>query len=99
MTEVNIPLYGKINELGNGTCGKVYKKYFEVEIRDPNTDEKKKDGEIGEIYVRPKIAFGFMQGYIGQPEKSFEAYRNFWFHTGDAGIRTTTGHFIFVDRN
>ena len=46
MTEANIPLYGKINELGNGTCGKVYKKYFEVEIRDPNTDEKKKDGEI-----------------------------------------------------
>ena len=98
MTEVNIPLYGRKNELGKGTCGKVYKKYFEVEIRDPETDEKIKEGEIGEIVVRPKVPYGFMQGYLGLPEKSFESYRNFWFHTGDAGIKKRSGHFIFVDR-
>ena len=98
MTEVNIPLYGKINEQGNGTCGKVYKKYFEVEIWNPETDEKMKKEEIGEIVVRPKVAFAFMQGYIGLPKESFDAYRNFWFHTGDAGIRTESGHFIFIDR-
>ena len=39
-----------------------------------------------------------MQGYIGMPKESFNSYRNFWFHTGDAGIRTKSGHFIFVDR-
>ena len=39
-----------------------------------------------------------MQGYLGLPEKSFESYRNFWFHTGDAGIKKRSGHFIFVDR-
>ena len=98
MTEVNIPLYGVIGEKGNGTCGKVYKKYFEVEIWNPETDEKMKNGEIGEIVVRPKVSFAFMQGYIGMPSESFKSYRNFWFHTGDAGIRTKTGHFIFVDR-
>ena len=57
-----------------------------------------KNGEIGEIVVRPKVSFAFMQGYIGMPSESFKSYRNFWFHTGDAGIRTKTGHFIFVDR-
>ena len=98
MTEVNIPLYGKKNELGKGTCGKVYKKYFEVEIRDPKTDEKIKEGQVGEIVVRPKVPYGFMQGYIGLPDKSFESYRNFWFHTGDAGIKKRSGHFVFVDR-
>ena len=39
-----------------------------------------------------------MQGYIGLPDKSFESYRNFWFHTGDAGIKKRSGHFVFVDR-
>lgn len=98
MTEVNIPLYGKKNELAKGTCGKVYKKYFEVEIRDPKTDEKIKDGEVGEIVVRPKVPYAFMQGYLDLPEKSFQSYRNFWFHTGDAGIKKKSGHFIFIDR-
>ena len=98
MTEVNIPLYGDFKEQALGTCGKVYKKYFEVEIRDPNTDEKVKDGEVGEIMVRPKIPYGFMMGYLGLYEKSFHSMRNFWFHTGDAGIKKPSGHFIFVDR-
>jgi len=98
MTEVNIPVYGKLGEKGNGTCGEVYSKYFDVEVRDPNTDEKLKHGITGEIMVRPKISFGFMQGYLGMPDKSFEAYRNFWFHTGDAGFFNKKNQLIFVDR-
>ena len=98
MTEVNIPVYGKLGKKGNGTCGEVYSKYFDVEIRDTNTDQKLKIGEIGEIMVRPKISFGFMQGYLGMPDKSFEAYRNFWFHTGDAGFFNKKNQLIFVDR-
>ena len=88
----------KKNEFGNGTCGKIYKKYFEVEIRDQVTDEKIKEGEVGEIMVRSKVPFGFMNGYLGVPEKSLETLRNFWFHTGDAGIKKRSGHFVFVDR-
>ncbi|MDC0092684.1 AMP-binding protein [Alphaproteobacteria bacterium] len=98
MTEVNIPLYGLINEKGDGKCGKLYYKYFEVEIRDPETDLPLQDGEIGEIVVRPKQPFGFMSGYLGMPEKTIEAWRNFWFHTGDAGIKDLSGNFTFVDR-
>ena len=98
MTEVNIPIYGLKNEIGGGKCGKVYEKYFEVEIRDPDKDIPIEDGMVGEIMVRPKQPFGFMSGYMGMPDKTIETWRNFWFHTGDAGIREPSGHFIFVDR-
>lgn len=98
MTEVNIPIYGLKNEVGGGKCGKVYEKYFEVEIRDPDQDIPVEDGKVGEIMVRPKQPFGFMSGYMGMPEKTIESWRNFWFHTGDAGIREASGYFIFVDR-
>jgi len=98
MTEVNIPIYGLKNEKGDGKCGKVYDKYFEVEIRDPEKDTAIIDGQIGEIMVRPKQPYGFMSGYMGMPEKTIESWRNFWFHTGDAGLREPSGNFIFVDR-
>ena len=98
MTEVNIPLYGKLNESAPGTCGHVYTKYFEVEIRHPDTDEPVPDGETGEIMVRPKLANGFMSGYAGMPEETLKTWRNFWFHTGDAAYRNAQGQFVFVDR-
>jgi len=98
MTEVNIPIYGKLNESAPGTCGYVYDKYFEVEIRHPQTDEPIADGKHGELMVRPKLANGFMSGYVGMPEQTLEAWRNFWFHTGDAAYRNEAGQFVFVDR-
>ncbi len=98
MTEVNIPLYGRMNERAPGTCGRVYDKYFEVTIRDTNTDEALEDEVIGEIMVRPRLPWGFMSGYTGMADKTIDAWRNFWFHTGDAGYRKPNGQFVFVDR-
>lgn len=98
MTEVNIPLYGQLGEAASGSCGREYSNYFEVSIRDPDTDEQLADEIIGEIMVRPKTPWGFMAGYAGMPEKTVEAWRNLWFHTGDAGYRKANGQFVFVDR-
>ena len=98
MTEVNIPLYGKLNESAPGTCGYVYDKYFQVEIRNPDSDDPVADGTTGEIMVRPKLANGFMSGYVGMPEATLQSWRNFWFHTGDAGYKNPLGQFVFVDR-
>lgn len=98
MTEVNIPLYGYLDESAPGTCGRTYDSYFEVTIRDPDTDATVADESIGEIMVRPKLPWGFMSGYAGMADKTIEAWRNFWFHTGDAGYRKTNGQFVFVDR-
>ena len=32
------------------------------------------------------------------PDKTVEAWRNLWFHTGDAGHMDTEGRLFFVDR-
>jgi crotonobetaine/carnitine-CoA ligase len=37
-------------------------------------------------------------GYFGMPEKTVEAWRNLWFHTGDALRRDQEGWYYFVDR-
>jgi crotonobetaine/carnitine-CoA ligase len=99
MTEVNIPLYTPLDAPPrDGSCGKVYGRYFEVRVVDPDTDEELPPGEIGEIVVRPREPFAFSLGYHAMPEKTVEAWRNFWFHTGDAGRRDEDGYFYFVER-
>ena len=37
-------------------------------------------------------------GYYNMPEKTVEAWRNLWFHTGDALSQDEDGWFYFVDR-
>ena len=98
MTEVNIPLYTEQGCSRPGTCGRVYEPYFEVDVRNPTTDEPIKAGEVGEILVRPCVPFGFMAGYHNSPAKTVEAWRNLWFHTGDAGTMDVDGYVTFVDR-
>ncbi|HYG91719.1 MAG TPA: AMP-binding protein [Azospirillum sp.] len=98
MTEVNIPLYCEMGNPRPGTCGRLYERYFEVEIRDPQTDIPVPRGSVGEVMVRPKAAFGFMTGYHRMPDKTVEAWRNLWFHTGDAAVMGEDGYVTFVDR-
>jgi len=99
MTEVNIPLYIPLDAPNRlGSCGKVYERYFEVKIADPETDEDLPPNALGEIVVRPKEPFGFMLGYNAMPDKTVEAWRNFWFHTGDAGRMDADGYVYFADR-
>lgn len=99
MTEVNIPLYMPLDgPARDGSCGRVYERFFEVRVVDPETDEEVSAGEVGEIVVRPREPFCFSLGYNDLPDKTVEAWRNFWFHTGDAGRRDAEGYFYFVDR-
>ena len=37
-------------------------------------------------------------GYYEMPEKTVEAWRNLWLHTGDRVIRDDEGNFKFIDR-
>jgi crotonobetaine/carnitine-CoA ligase len=99
MTEVNIPTYMPYDVgLRNNSCGKVLEDWFEMQIVDPDTDEKLPPNTVGEIVVRPKQPWCFMIGYNAMPEKTVEAWRNFWFHTGDAGTCDEEGYFYFIDR-
>ena len=98
MTEVNIPIWGRRGSEAPGAAGWVYDRYFDVIIADPNTDTPVERGTVGEILVRPKVPFGFMAGYLGLPEKTVEAWRNLWFHTGDAATMNKEGLIVFIDR-
>src|SRR3546814_19941098 len=81
-----------------GTCGMPYSRYFEVEIRNPLTDFPVDTGKVGEICIRPRVANAFMAGYNNLPVQTVDAWRNLWFHTGDAGRREPDGYFTFIDR-
>ena len=99
MTEVGIPVWSPIGEaLREGACGKVDEAHFEFCIVDPATDEPLPAGTTGEFLIRPKQPWTLMQGYMGMPEKTLEAWRNLWFHTGDAGYMDKDGYVYFVDR-
>lgn len=99
MTEVNIPTYMPYDEgLRPNSCGRVLHDWFDMQIVDPETDEPLPPRTVGEIVVRPKEPWCFMAGYNAMPEKTVEAWRNFWFHTGDAGTYDEDGYFYFVDR-
>ena len=65
---------------------------------DPESDREVPTGEIGELVVRYKYPWTCSLGYYGMPEKTVEAWRNLWFHTGDALRRDADGWYYFVDR-
>jgi crotonobetaine/carnitine-CoA ligase len=99
MTECNIVAYTRLGEpLVPGCAGHLLTEWFEVRIVDPDTDVVLRPGQIGEIAIRPKMAGAFMAGYFRMPDRTVEAWRNLWFHTGDAGRMDEQGRLHFVDR-
>jgi carnitine-CoA ligase len=70
---------------------------FEARVVDDD-DNESPEGEAGELVVRAAEPFAFARGYFGMPDKSVEAWRNLWFHTGDRVLRETDGQFRFLDR-
>lgn len=61
-------------------------------------DEHLPPGETGELAFRPKLPGIVLKEYYKKPEKTVDALRNLWFHTGDAAYRDEDGNFYFVDR-
>lgn len=70
---------------------------YEVTILDED-DRECPTGQMGEICVRPKGPWEILSGYWRQPEYTAKAFRNLWYHTGDAGYQDKEGRFYFVDR-
>jgi len=99
MTEINAVTWCSLNEpLRLGSCGRVDEDWYEFRVVDPETDEQLPPGRIGEFVVRPKTPWTIMQGYHGMPQKTVEAWRNLWFHTGDSGYIDQDHYVYFVDR-
>ena len=96
MTEVSSPVVSEANPVKIGTCGKV-RPGVEVRLVNGN-DCEVAVGEIGEMLVRTDRPWAMNSGYNANPEATAAAWRNGWFHTGDAFRRDDDGYFYFVDR-
>lgn len=72
-------------------------RHVELRIVDGN-DDPVPPHVIGEAVWRPKYRDAIFQGYWNRPEATIEAWRNLWFHSGDAGYVDDEGYFVFVDR-
>lgn len=66
----------------------------QTRIVDEN-DKEVPRGEVGELVHRTPHA---MRGYLHDPEKTAEAFRNGWFHSGDLGVMDDEGYITIVDR-
>jgi crotonobetaine/carnitine-CoA ligase len=55
-------------------------------------------GTPGELLLRADEPFAMAMGYFGMPEKTVEAWRNLWLHTGDRVVCNEDGYFKFIDR-
>ncbi|WP_214105568.1 AMP-binding protein [Acrocarpospora catenulata] len=96
MTEVSCPLQTGWVTTPEVGCGWVRPGY-DVRVVD-ELDHPLPDGEIGELVVRASEPWVLMNGYWGRPEDTVRAWRNQWFHTGDAFLRRPDGTFHFADR-
>ena len=95
-TETNFVIGADLSEQRPGTMGKV-RAGFEARVVDDEDNEVPR-GEPGELILRADEPFSFATGYFGMNDKTVEAWRNLWFHTGDRVVRDEDGYFRFVDR-
>jgi len=95
MTEIGFPM--ATTDLPNAkTCGTLSPLYEARIVDDAGLDLE--DGQVGQLIVRPKRPWLLLKEYLGKPEATAEAWRDGWFHTGDALRRDANGHYYFVDR-
>ena len=95
-TETNFTIGAGVDRQKPGWMGPLHPG-FQARIVDADDNELPR-GEAGELILRADEPYAFATGYFGMPEKTVEAWRNLWFHTGDRVIQEADGYFKFVDR-
>ena len=98
-TEVGTALATDWNHGPWTTCGRPRTDYPWTEVRVVNQyDEPVGPGEIGELIVRSAEPWALAPGYYAMAEATAAAWRNGWFHTGDAFRVDPDGWYHLVDR-
>jgi carnitine-CoA ligase len=99
MTEIGTPLATGWDHGPAGTCGRPRHDYPWTEVRVVNdADEPLPAGQVGELVVRTEEPWALTAGYHHLPERTAEAWRNGWFHSGDAFRYDEEGWYYLVDR-
>jgi carnitine-CoA ligase len=97
-TEIGTPLYAGPDVTADpASHGKWVTAGYQIRVVDPH-DYPVPDGHVGEMIIRTEQPWRMLAGYFGMPEKTAEAWRNGWFHTGDGVVRDAAGRYHFVDR-
>lgn len=96
MTEISMPLRTQRNATALGSCGRA-RDGVSLRIVDAN-DCEVAVGAIGELIVRTDSPWALNHGYNNNAEATAHAWRNGWFHTGDAFRCDAHGEYFFVDR-
>ncbi len=98
-TEIGSPVATGWDHGPWANCGRVRQDYPFPEVRLVDEhDNPVPTGEVGEMVVRTSEPWALNLGYYKMPEESMTAWRNGWFHTGDAFRQDDEGWFYFVDR-
>jgi carnitine-CoA ligase len=95
-TETNFVIGGMFAETRPGKMGKICDG-FDARIAGQDGNDAA-DGEPGELVLRAHEPLAFATGYFALPDKTAEAFRDGWFHTGDRVVREADGYYRFVDR-
>lgn len=102
MTEISCPITFRswdadvYDEAGRMSCG-VIREGYDARLVD-EFDQPVADGEPGELIVRAETPWVLNAGYLNNSEATSQAWRNGWFHTGDAFLRDAEGNYFFLDR-
>lgn len=97
MTEINCPIIQQhpVTNANHKSCGQV-RPGVEVRVVDEH-DQIVPPNTTGEMIMRAE-PWEINTGYWNMPDKTAEAWRNGWFHSGDAFTYDEEGNFYFVDR-
>jgi len=98
-TEIGVPVATGWEHGPWANCGRVRQDYPWPEVRLVDEhDEPVPNGEVGEMIVRTSEPWALNLGYYKMAEQTVAAWRNGWFHTGDAFRCDEDGWYYFVDR-
>ena len=100
-TEAGIPVTNPYDEVISrkvppGACGRPTPPFDVIVANDEGFPLP--PGQAGEILIRPKLPWAIFKEYYNMPDKTVEAFRGLWFHTGDLGVFDENGYLYFVDR-
>ncbi len=96
MSETSVIVATDVNSTVRDSCGRP-RSGLEVRLVDEN-DVEVPVGAVGELILRTEHPWTINAGYHNDPVATARAWRNGWFHTGDALRRDADGNYFFVDR-